>query len=439
MSLEDIVSLTITASTATPTRPGFGTPLVAGYHTKFVDLVRSYGKISELVADGFATSDPIYMAVSDCMAQNPRPAHVKVGRRATATTQVHTLTVTSAVENDVYEISTVAAGASGAHDYTYTVPNGATLGSVAVAVAALLDAHSDLGATSAAAVITTTTVAGKLVFFKEWTQNFQPKNTSADPGIATDLAAIFAADADWYGLILDSNGKAEVVAAAAWAETNKKLFAYQTSDYEVGSGATADVMSTLAGSSYDYSIGFYNGKNESDYTGAAMLGNRFPYDPGSDTWAYKTLSGIAVDDLVSCSSTRQGQILGKKGNIYTTVAGLNVTQYGKMASGEWADTIRFLDWLNAEVTIRVFAALANNQKIPYTNAGVDVVKSVILGALQDGEKRGGLVIGSSTVTAPDVADISTADKNSRILPDVEFTALLAGAIHTVQISGLVSV
>ena len=43
-----------------------------------------------------------------------------------------------------------------------------------------------------------------------------------------------------------------------------------------------------------------------------------------------------------------------------------------------------------------------------------------------------------TVLVPKVADVSTADKANRILPDVEFNGDLAGAIHKITISGVVS-
>jgi hypothetical protein len=42
------------------------------------------------------------------------------------------------------------------------------------------------------------------------------------------------------------------------------------------------------------------------------------------------------------------------------------------------------------------------------------------------------------VTVPDVVDVSVTDKEDRILRDVKFTGTLAGAIHKVIISGVVS-
>ena len=64
----------------------------------------------------------------------------------------------------------------------------------------------------------------------------------------------------------------------------------------------------------------------------------------------------------------------------------------------------------------------------------------------DGEFRswgildGGLAADPApVVTAPKVADVAAADKVARRLPDIDFTATLAGAVHEVVISGVISV
>ena len=44
-----------------------------------------------------------------------------------------------------------------------------------------------------------------------------------------------------------------------------------------------------------------------------------------------------------------------------------------------------------------------------------------------------------TVDAPLASAVSANDKAQRLLPDVTFTAVLAGAIHEVQVRGTVTV
>jgi hypothetical protein len=42
------------------------------------------------------------------------------------------------------------------------------------------------------------------------------------------------------------------------------------------------------------------------------------------------------------------------------------------------------------------------------------------------------------ITAPDASEVSVADKGNRLLPDMEFTGTYAGAIHKVEIQGVLS-
>ena len=86
----------------------------------------------------------------------------------------------------------------------------------------------------------------------------------------------------------------------------------------------------------------------------------------------------------------------------------------------------------------VYTILVNNPKVPYSDAGVALIEGAIRGRLLIGEKVGGLLEGKSIVSAPLVANETTADRGNRTIPDIYFTAKLAGAIHSLTISGVVS-
>ena len=69
-----------------------------------------------------------------------------------------------------------------------------------------------------------------------------------------------------------------------------------------------------------------------------------------------------------------------------------------------------------------------------------MVKAVIKAVLSDGIRAGGLASDPAPeVTAPAVKDVDPVTKAGRILPDVKFTATLAGAIHQLEIDGTLSV
>jgi hypothetical protein len=296
-------------------------------------------------------------------------------------------------------------------------------------------------------VVVTATDAGMVIPYASRSDTLALRDASADPGIATDLAAIKLAVPDWYGLLLDSNSEAEVEAAAAWAESNGKLFVPQSADTLcLDSASTTDVAADLQTANYGRTALWWHPDigTLTSWLGAGILGNRLPADPGSDTWAYKTVAGVASYVL---TETQKTNLHAKNAGTYTEIAGIDVTEQGKVAGGEWIDVVRGIDWLRARLSERIFGLLANNAKVPYTDAGVDLVKGEVFAQLRDGVTVGLFSPGTPgdpddpppRVSAPLVKDVPLADRQARLLPDVEFFARLAGAIHAVEVTGTVSV
>ena len=102
----------------------------------------------------------------------------------------------------------------------------------------------------------------------------------------------------------------------------------------------------------------------------------------------------------------------------------------------------------------MFVTLAKNEKVPFTNGGIAQIGAQVTAALQasvtDGliaSSRPNAITGDEetpafTVTVPNVADISAIDRAARIIPasnPISFEGTLAGAIHTVNVRGTLSV
>lgn len=432
--LDDLVTVQITANTATPSKPGFGTILIAAQKVPaaFVNRVRKFGSLKEMTDFGFLVTDPAYIAASKIKAQNPSLTSWKVGRRALKTTQSCTLKCLSAVEGDTY-----SANING-QAITYTVPAAATTTSVAAAIELLIEALTGVDSSAASDTITVTATAGAgtLLNYKSLSSNFEFKDASADPGIATDLAAIEAEDADWYGLVLDSQSQAEIEAASPWVESAKKFWIWNSSDTLCADAATTtDVFSTQQDAGYARSGGLYSKAELLSYSCAALTAKEFVENPGAATLHLKRLASVTVDSLTAGQASA---IKDKNGTVYVTVSGLNVTMGGKTASGEWFDTTRFVDWQKAEIQFRVFSYLVNNKKVPYTDLGIDGVVAQIDGALDKGVERGGLVRGTTAVSAPLAEDVDAGVRGLRRLEDVRFSGRLAGAIHELDIQGEVT-
>lgn len=432
-TIDDIVDLQITVADKAPSKPNFGTPLLAGYHTKWLDRVREYSEADDMLDDGFTVNDQLYKMAVAVKAQSPCPKTFKVGRLALAFTQTVTLTVESAVEGFVYE------GEINDTPITYTVPAAATLTSVATALELLVEAVTGIASTSLVAVITAVSAVGALSSFY-FERGVAMKDITTDPGIATDLAAIKNEDDSWYGLLIDCNSEPIATAAAVWAEANKKIFVPVSSNSDIVDGAaTTDLASDLVALALTRTAGIYHRGigRQVDQAAAGWMGGMLAYDPGTITWAFKSIAGVSVDEL---RAGERSALVAKNWTQYERTNGANITFEGRTPSGRFIDVTHFIDWLHAEIQADVYSLLINNPKVPYTTSGIEAVKNAVLGALIKGQQRGGLADDTQpTVTAPDITETDDADRANRILRDVNFTARLGGALHGIVIRGTVSV
>jgi hypothetical protein len=441
MSLDTIMNLSITVESRSPTQAGFGTPLLFGYHTHTLDLrVKEYSQADDMLDDGFTTNDALYKAAQIVKSQNPAPDTFKIGRRVTPLTQVIKLTVINVTEGFKYK------GTVGGKALSYTVLNGATTTSVATALAAAINAlAAGTTAVGVAAVITCTAGAAGAVIDFDFSgmplAALTIEDATSDSTTDDELPAISAEDDDWYGLlVIDSSSKATGLHAAAWTEARRKLCVIQTADSAaLSSIVTDDIMSSLKDSSYARTGCIYHRAiGGVEWLAAGWLAGALTTTPGAATMAFKAVPGVKVDKLLA---GEESTILTKNGSHYTNTGGLAITFEGKSGAGEFMDTTHFSDWVYARMREAVLGALANNPKIPYTDAGVDIMRGLILSVIQAGITAGGFAdTPAPTVTAPKVKDVAAANRISRILPDLNWTAQLAGAIHRLNpVQGRVSV
>lgn len=449
-SLSDFVTVNITTTTATPSQIGFGTPLVLAYLTAWPDQIRTYRSLTAMAADGInptGVGAACYWTAAAIFSQNPRVDQIKVGRRSNAWTQIVKLIPTTTTAGLIYRWSIGVLGGASV-SFTYTVPGGATIASIITAMKALIDGTVFVGLTmttlSADGNTTlqcTTGTAGCMFVYSGRNKELEIlESTAAPAAITTDLDTIRVLDDDWYGIVLDSSSKAESALVAAWCEPQLKIFFNTTADSENGKvGVSGTILKVLKTANYFRTSTWFDGAALPSFLGAGIMGEEFPFAPGSGTYLGKTVRGVNTDNTVS--ATNEAEILAQNGNVYTSVAGLSVTRPGKSAAGEFIDIAVGRDWLQARIKERVFGLIAGARKVPYTDAGVSLVKAEVKAQLQEGVKSGYLAASPEPlVTAPLVKDISSANKANRILPDVNFSATLAGAIHAVQpISGTISV
>lgn len=259
--------------------------------------------------------------------------------------------------------------------------------------------------------------------------------TQADPGIATDLAAVKLADSSWYGLVTLFNSEAIVDATAAWVESNTKLYPAASQDTSIPTipdASATDAAHDFKAAGYARSWVFHHPSND-EFADAAELGRFFPISPGGETWRMKPLTGVTKE---SYTDTEQTNMKGKFAHFYFDIGGVGVVGGdAKSGSGEFIDVVRGLDWYTSELQAKLANLAIGLNKIPFTNAGIDLVEAKVRQ-----QNAAGITAGlispdpAPVVTAPDVTDISTEDKQDRELSGVNTTWTLAGAIHHITVN-----
>lgn len=435
-----VVTMNITRSTLGVAQRGFGVPLILSANAAFVERIRFYTDLDGVEVD-FATTTPEWAMAAALFGQSVQPERIAIGRSANKPTQKYTITpvVANLTAYKLY-INDIP--------YTFTSDANATDTEIVDGLLALINAGS--GDTTTA---TTPGAPGTetLVLTANAPGNYDAVRVDnpallsivqdhADPGLAADLAAIAVENNSWYFILYPYNSKACALVIATYAEANKKMYLPDSVDTNnitlaIGSDTTTSLMGQIKTSARDRTSVWYS-QLPSDFLASAVIGRVGPLPPGSETWNLKTLSGPTPAEL---NATHLTNADAKNGNYYITIGDQNKTQLGKVGSGEYIDTIRFLDWLEARMAEAVFNALSVADKVAFTDGGISVVEGAMLNVLKEGVAAQGLVEGTPKVVAPKASSVSSANKALRRLPDMKFSATLAGAIHTVVIAGNVSV
>lgn len=440
MGIEDIANVSVTKATGTIAKVGYGVPMLVGYHTHWLDRVRTYTSLTGMVADGFATTDPLYIMASRVFAQTPKPKKIKIGRRVGAPVQSIRISPLDTTVGLHYQFNVVApGGVTTAIDVVGDATP--TTAELATALAAAIDALAGVAAVVASTVNVdiTCTSAGQLAYLTGLPARSVLKvdDRTPDPatGIATDLAAIQLADGDWYGLAIDSCSNAEQAAAAAWAESNEKLFCPSTSDSACAdSGSTTDLAYVLNAAAYARTALWYEQRSTQAYLGCAVMGRMLATVPGKATWAEKKVNGVSHSAVTDTEGTN---LEAKACNYLKDAASVSFTWKGVTSAEEWIDITVGSDSLRTDMQERIFLAKTNRDKIGFDDAGIAVVVAEVNAALQQ-KVRDDFIEPGFTITVPKASEISATDKANRELNGIEFDAPLTGAIHVSNITGRVA-
>lgn len=426
--LDNIIQITITRETTAVATASFNIPLIMDDITAFSERARTYTDIDG-VGEDFSSTSTVYKIAQKLFGQsNGRVPTIVVGRRQVDEIEGTVPTVT------VGQVYTVTVNGT---NYSYTAASGNTAAVVVAGIKTAWDLAPKAGITFTDNTDGTFTLEvgtpGTAWSFSA-TSNITVENATPTETLTDALAAIEVVNSTWYALVASYHTQDDQEELAAAIETRRKIYATSTDDINALAGTTTDLGAVLEDSNFSRTLPIYHSKADTSYIEAAILGKVLPLTVGSYALNFKSLTGTDVtpDTL---TSTQLTNLTAKNYSRYTEIAGVEVFREGLMADGRPADEIIISDWLYARMQERIYGRLVNLNKVPMTQAGATIIENEIRAVLKEMEGNGGLVVGSSSVTAPVVANISFNDKVLGKMGTFVFRAIYQGSVRQVIING----
>jgi Protein of unknown function (DUF3383) len=428
-----LVDISVLGNTRTPKAQGFGVTACVAYHTHNADTYREYEELSDMVTDGFTTYEPGYLLAQAVFSQSPRPTKICLAR-GPIVTDTWDVVVTTATEGAVISVEVREPGTGTWVTCSRTVPAASSTTAEAAALELLIEAVAGVASSASSATVTVTPVtSGQLIMLRN-PQNCTIDCKSADPGYAATLSALKVAGADFFFVATECNSELSIEAAAAWAESNKRMYGWNTNNSAEKSGSST-LFSGQKSLGYEFSFGFF-GYDPSEYMGARACGFAGARDPGSYTISSKSLKATASN----LTSTEQTNLDTAGANYYIAIAnglnGVSGVYNGGITSGNeyFIDTIHGREWWIARTQERLATVLASQEKVDFTDQGVQVLVAEIDAQNQQAVRQKLFAADPApTAEALPVANISAANKAVRLYPSLKATATYAGAIHATQL------
>lgn len=418
LPISNIVDVVVNITPTAPALPQFNQGLITGSSAVIPSVggsnnrIRQYSTLTQMISDGFTTSDPEYIAAQIYFSQNFNgdPAqYLWVG--------VQDLTA-------LISIAIHTAGTGYTVGSTFSVSGGTTLGT------GVVTAESG-GIPSAIAIIGYSTGTGYTTSTNVATTEISgggsglTVNTTAGETCLIALQQCRLANLQWYAAMCTGSVTADHEAIAAWvqAATPSSFYFFSTPDAAVPAGAAGNVFSALKADSYSRVLGCYNTTQSGTaannvYAGAALLGIAMGLNTGLAnsyfTLAFKTMVGITPEPL---GQTQVTTILGNNGNVFVTIGNAyQIIQNGIMPNGNQFGITLGLDMLTSDIQYSEMDVLVDNDNVPQTDPGEVMLIQPVNGAAQRAQVRGFLAGGTwqGATISPGGPNSLTAGTN---LPD----------------------
>jgi len=221
---------------------------------------------------------------------------------------------------------------------------------------------------------------------------------------------------------------ATITALSTWAEANERFYAATTQN------------KALVKSGIRHALVMYH-SIVGDYLAEKLVTYMLVRPIGSVVGKFKTLVGTAESVVTDAElATLHANYLGT----YIEDMGVLQTTQAQTQSGEYVDVVLGALWIKLEMEAGLRNLALTTGKIPYSNAGIALLKDVAIKVLQQGAVNGIILLDENgnatyTMTALTREETIVNDRADRVYNGISWTASLAGAIESATISGTLTV
>lgn len=248
-----------------------------------------------------------------------------------------------------------------------------------------------------------------------------------DVDYVTATNDLLGATSEWFFLITDATTDAQKEALADFIETQDLIYVTSSSDEATVTTATTDLASKLSEKGLNHTLVLYYDDINVVAPEAAYSGRHASATIGSNLWGYKTIVGLTPNRL---SSTQITNLKSKNVQFYTkvgadSVIGGNMTVIG----GEKIHVILGALWVKVRLAQGYWNLLYTNERILYTNAGIDLFKAELYSVLSEAVANNILTDESPfQIITPNALNLTSQQRSTGVLSGISFRARLAGAI-----------
>lgn len=461
LPLSDIISVSVSTPVGAVAPRQFNQGLIVGSSPVIPSYgsnprLRQYPSLAAMVADGFTTSSPEYIAASLYFGQNNPAQFVWIGRQDL--TALFTVVPHSGAAGTGYAVGDTVTptqgGSSNGKLVVLTVGAGGAVTSLGATIG-----NQGTGYSVASALPTTTNGSGT---------GLTVDITAVGETLLQAVQACALTNQSWYGFTCIGAVDADHLALGNYSNANflTSLYFGTTGDLTVPAGTISNIALLMQAAKYKAFLLFSTTQSgafpNNAYAAAAALGLYCGLNTGLPGSAFtldlKPLSGVAPEPL---TQTQYAAVLAANCNVCATFSSyIGLLTNGILTSGDFFDQILFRATLVNLIQTNLMNLLVSVPKVPQTDAGehqlISQVDAACLQMLAVGYLGGGVWNGAPVVdlrnnvliangealpsgfrtVAPSFNQQSQGDRAARKAMPISCAIIEAGAVHSVQVQVL---